>query len=86
MIFRYRLVFNIMWALLLLLVAAYAQPSIIEKLAPIVKAPLVVKEFVLGKTALGKPLTVCILASIHLSTQRVLSQRWASYRGGRQSC
>lgn len=74
MMFWYLLEFYIMWALLLL-AFVYAEPSILDKLIPIVKSPLVAKEVVLRKTSLGKPLTVCILASMHLSTQRVLLQR-----------
>jgi hypothetical protein len=63
--------FYIMWALLLLALA-YAQPSFLEKITPLVKDPLVVKEVVLGKTVLGKSLTVYILASTNAVTQRVI--------------
>lgn len=75
MIFGYGLVFYIMWALILLLAVVYAQPSMLQKLSPNVQAPLVVKEVVLGKTVLGKSLTICILASIYACIQRALSQR-----------
>lgn len=73
-----------MWVFLLLAIA-YAQSSFLETIAPLVKAPLILKEVALGKTVLGKSLAVYILTSIDAVTQNTISPQCENCRAGKQS-